>query len=88
MNLGGEDVSLMNDRAQEFLTKARQRPEIGMIYTTLNTTTPMYKFNVDRDKAQSLNVPVSSVFSALLPRRLRNQRPEQLRPYMESCYAG
>ena len=36
-----------------------------MIYTTLNTTTPMYKFNVDRDKAQSLNVPVSSVFSAL-----------------------
>ena len=65
MNLGGEDVSLMNDRAQEFLAKARQRPEIGMIYTTLNTTTPMYKFNVDRDKAQSLNVPVSSVFSAL-----------------------
>ena len=65
MNLGGEDVSLMNERAQEFLAKARQRPEIGMIYTTLNTTTPMYKFNVDRDKAQSLNVPVSSVFSAL-----------------------
>lgn len=65
MNLGGEDVSLMNDRAQEFLAKAGQRPEIGMIYTTLNTTTPMYKFNVDRDKAQSLNVPVSSVFSAL-----------------------
>lgn len=65
MNLGGEDISLMNDRAQEFLAKARQRPEIGMIYTTLNTTTPMYKFNVDRDKAQSLNVPVSSVFSAL-----------------------
>ena len=25
----------------------------------------MYKFNVDRDKAQSLNVPVSSVFGAL-----------------------
>lgn len=65
MNLGGEDVETMNGRAQEFLSKARQRPEIGMIYTTLNTTTPMYKFNVDRDKAQSLNVPVSSVFTAL-----------------------
>lgn len=65
MNLGGEDVTQMNERAQEFLSKARQRPEIGMIYTTLNTTTPMYKFNVDRDKAQSLNVPVSSVFTAL-----------------------
>ena len=30
MNLGGEDVSLMNERAQEFLAKARQRPEIGI----------------------------------------------------------
>ena len=65
MNLAGEDVSTMNQRAQEFLAKARKRPEIGMIYTTLNTSTPMYKFNVDRDKAQSLSVPVSSVFSAL-----------------------
>ena len=42
-----------------------QRPEIGMVYTTLNTTTPMYEFEVDREKAESLNVPVASVFSAL-----------------------
>ncbi len=65
MNLGGEDVNTMGDRANEFLAKARQRPEIGMIYTTLNTTTPTYQFEVDREKAESLNVPVSSVFTAL-----------------------
>lgn len=65
MNLGGESVQLMSERANEFLAKARQRPEIGMIYTTLNTSTPTYKFEVDRDKAEALNVPVSSVFGTL-----------------------
>ncbi len=65
MNLAGEDVNTMSSRANEFLAKARQRPEIGMIYTTLNTNTPTYQFEVDREKAESLNVPVSSVFTAL-----------------------
>lgn len=65
MNLGGEDVNIMGERANEFLAACRKRPEIGMLYTTLNTNTPMYQFEVDRDKAQSLNVPVSTVYSAL-----------------------
>lgn len=65
MNLGGEDVNTMGERANEFLAACRKRPEIGMLYTTLNTNTPMYKFEVDREKAQSLNVPVSTVYSAL-----------------------
>ncbi len=65
MNLSGEDVATMSGRANEFLTKARQRPEIGVIYTTLNPNTPVYKFDVDREKAESLNVPVSGVFTAL-----------------------
>lgn len=65
MNLAGEDVETMGQRANEFLAKARQRPEVGMIYTTLNTTTPVYNFDVDREKAQSMGVPVSSVYSAM-----------------------
>ena len=65
MNLGGEDVNTMGERANEFISKARQRPEISMLYTTLNTSTPTYQFEVDREKAESLNVPVSSVFTAL-----------------------
>jgi len=65
MNLGGEDVNTMGERANEFLAACRKRPEIGMLYTTLNTNTPMYQFEVDREKAQSLNVPVSTVYSAL-----------------------
>ncbi len=65
MNLGGEDVITMGDRANEFLAKVNQRPEVAMAYTTLNTNTPTVKFEVDREKAQSLNVPVSSVYGAL-----------------------
>lgn len=65
MNLGGEDVNTMGERANEFLAACRKRPEIGMLYTTLNTNTPMYQFEVDREKAQSMNVPVSTVYSAL-----------------------
>ena len=65
MNLGGEDVNTMGERANAFLAAARQRPEIGMIYTTLNTSTPTLQFNVDRDKAESLHVPVASVYGAL-----------------------
>lgn len=65
MNLGGEDVQTMGQRANEFLAKCRQRPEIGMVYTTLNTNTPTYQFDVDREKAQSLNVPVANVYTAL-----------------------
>ncbi len=65
MNLSGEDVTVMGERANEFLAAARKRPEIGMLYTTLNTNTPMYQFDVDREKAQSLNVPVSTVYTAL-----------------------
>ncbi len=65
MNLAGEDVTIMGERANEFLAAARKRPEIGMLYTTLNTSTPMYQFDVDREKAQSLNVPVSTVYNAL-----------------------
>lgn len=65
MNLGGEDVEMMGQRANEFLAAARKRPEIGMIYTTLNTNTPVFDFEVDREKAQSMNIPVSSVYTAL-----------------------
>lgn len=65
MNLGGDSMDAMQDVANEFIAKANSRPEIGMAYTTFNTNTPVYQFNVDREKAESLNVPVASIFTAL-----------------------
>ena len=65
LNLAGEDSLQMGERAQEFIKACLARPEVGMMYTTLNTSTPTYNFEVDRDKAQQLGIPVSSVYNAL-----------------------
>ena len=65
MNLAGDSINQMDEYAGQFLMKANQRPEIGIAYTTFNTDTPGYKFTVNREKAESLNVPVASVFTTL-----------------------
>ncbi|MBQ0107869.1 MAG: efflux RND transporter permease subunit, partial [Phascolarctobacterium sp.] len=65
LNFAGEDSLQMGERAQEFIKACLARPEVGMMYTTLNTSTPTYNFEVDRDKAQQLGIPVSSVYNAL-----------------------
>ena len=51
--------------ANEFIAAARQRPEIGMLYTTFNPTTPAYRLEIDRETAKKLGVPISEVTSAL-----------------------
>lgn len=65
MNLGGDSVDTMNTYAKQFVAKANQRPEIGVAYTTFNTDTPAYNFEVNRTKAESLGVPVKDVYTAL-----------------------
>ena len=65
MNLGGDSTSQMNELTQQFVMKANQRPEIGMAYSTFSNDTPAYKFVVDREKAESLQVPVASVYTTL-----------------------
>jgi len=65
MNLGGDDALAMSKIANEFLAKARQCPEVGMLYTTLNTTTPTFNFEVDRQKCEQSGISVGSVYGAL-----------------------
>ncbi len=42
-----------------------QRPEIGTIYSNFRVDTPGYRYEVDREKAKALGIPVDSVFNAL-----------------------
>lgn len=51
--------------SKEFLAAARQRPEIGTIYTTFSISTPGYEFQVDREKVEKLGVSLDEVFSTL-----------------------
>jgi hydrophobe/amphiphile efflux-1 (HAE1) family protein len=51
--------------AQDFITAAQQRPEIGRITTTFSASTPNYQLEIDREKAKKLGVPISDVFTTL-----------------------
>lgn len=62
---GGNSLEEMDRVSKEFLAAARKRPEIGMIYSTFGIDTPGYSFEVDREKAEKLGIPVRDVFTAL-----------------------
>jgi hydrophobe/amphiphile efflux-1 (HAE1) family protein len=51
--------------ANDFITAAKKRPEIGSVRSGLNPYTPAYDLQIDRDKAKKLGVPLSDVFGAL-----------------------
>jgi len=61
----GHTTQELDETTKAFLAEARKRPEIAMIYSTFRTDTPGYNFDVDREKAQKMGVPVSSVFNTL-----------------------
>jgi len=50
---------------QGFLAKLNQLPEIMVAFCTYTANTPHLLVKVDRDKAESMNVPVARVFSTL-----------------------
>jgi hydrophobe/amphiphile efflux-1 (HAE1) family protein len=51
--------------ADDFIAAAKQRPEIGQVYTKFNPKTPAYRLELDREKAKKLGVPISDVTFAL-----------------------
>lgn len=51
--------------ADDFMAVARQRPEIGSIYSKFDPRTPAFRLSVDREKAKKLGVPVSDITNAL-----------------------
>jgi multidrug efflux pump len=59
------ELTRLSDVTQAFVQSARQRPEIASINTGLRTTVPQFRVDLDTDKAQTLGVPVTDVYSAL-----------------------
>lgn len=55
----------MTQDVNKLLGLINQRPEVGMAYTTFSDNTPSIEFHLDREKAESLNIPVSNVTTAL-----------------------
>ena len=49
----------------KFLAAARQRPELGNLFTSFDPNYPQVKVELDREKARTLGVPVNEVFQAM-----------------------
>ena len=62
---GTMSVDQLGDQARKFITAARQRPELGNIFTSFDPNYPQVKVDLDREKARTLGVPVNDVFQAM-----------------------
>ncbi|MGE5217914.1 MAG: efflux RND transporter permease subunit [Chloroflexota bacterium] len=64
-DLGAGDPARLQEITQQFLAKARQRPELTGLSTTFRASSQQMRAEVDRSRAVLLGVPVSDVYSAL-----------------------
>jgi multidrug efflux pump len=51
--------------AQKLVAAASKRPELAGVQTTIAANVPQYYIDLDRAKAKSLGVPITSVFAAM-----------------------
>jgi multidrug efflux pump subunit AcrB len=62
---GGAGLNALERATNGLMGAATQASDLERVYTTFSTDTPRYYLNIDRTKAEMLNVPVESVFSTL-----------------------
>ena len=62
---GNLSVEELSEQAQAFLQAARQRPELTGLFTAFDPTVPQVELSVDREKARTLGVQITDVFSTL-----------------------
>jgi HAE1 family hydrophobic/amphiphilic exporter-1 len=64
-NRTSDDIGPLLASAYQMMAKARQTPGVTDVFTTFSVSSPQVFLNIDRVKAQMLNVPLASVFEAL-----------------------
>jgi hydrophobic/amphiphilic exporter-1 (mainly G- bacteria), HAE1 family len=62
---GSMSVQQLGEETTKFLQAARQRPELGNVFTSFDPNYPQVKVELDREKARTLGVPVDDVFQTL-----------------------
>jgi len=61
----GPDVRRILAAAYEMMGKARQNPKLFGVFTTFSASSPQIFLDIDRQKAEILNVPISNIFDTL-----------------------
>lgn len=62
---GGVGLDQLVAATQEMAMKANQKEGLVQVFSTVSNGTPQVKADVDRTKAEMLNVPVANIFEAL-----------------------
>ena len=61
----GGDINKFGGVLQDLLGEANKRPELTRVFTQFNTHTPQIEYVLDRERAKTLGVSISSIFSSL-----------------------
>ncbi|MGV3483975.1 MAG: efflux RND transporter permease subunit [Planctomycetaceae bacterium] len=61
----GAGIDALNQVTETILAEANQQPGLSQVFTNLHMNVPQVYADVDRTKAQMLDIPVSNVFEAL-----------------------
>jgi hydrophobe/amphiphile efflux-1 (HAE1) family protein len=61
----GGDIEALAQATDQLVGAARSRPELQNVISTFRNTVPQYKVEVDRDKVQTMGVPITDVYDAL-----------------------
>jgi len=62
---GSMTVDQLGDQSRKLIAAARQRPELGNVFTSFDPNYPQVKVDLDREKARTLGVPTDEVFQAM-----------------------
>jgi len=62
---GESDTAKLEAVTREFIARAGKRPELRSLTSTIRAASQQLKVDVDREKAESLGVPVGDVYDAL-----------------------
>ena len=64
-NRGGQDLKALQDATWKLAIAANQNDKISRAFTTFDASQPQLSLEVDRTKAEQLDVPLASVFETL-----------------------
>jgi len=62
---GTLSVQELGEHTRTFLAAARERPELGNLFTSFDPSYPQVRVELDRDKARKLGVPIDQVFQSM-----------------------
>ncbi len=61
----GLGLKALEEAAWQLAGAANQNPKLTQVFSTIDSSTPQYNLDIDRNRAEILNVPVENVFETL-----------------------